>query len=262
MAVRSRTLYNILNEKDFILLLSPYSMLKKVPLKDEFLDSIITLEKDKEYPMQKLENQLDKLGYIHVEFVTDAGEYTFRGGIADIFPVDFDDPIRIEYFDDEIESIFTYNKDSQARKNELQNVKILPISDLLITTNEWIDKLKDIDLKEKAENFGKFAGFHWFAPYINKQQSSIFEYLTNYDTVCFMNNMQDSIYNYDDIVQSSLQEERQKENFITVKEAVEKLSKNNVYIISEITDSIESNPLNFASSKTRFSFEKKIFINQ
>lgn len=257
MASRSRTLYNILKEKDYILLLSPYSMLKKIPFKNEFLESIITLEKDKEYPMQKLERELDKLGYIHVEFVTDAGEYTFRGGIADIFPAGYDDPVRIEYFDEEIESIFTYNKDSQARKKEITNIKILPISDLLIRTEEFKDLLQNNELKEKAENFGKFAGFHWLAPYINKEQSDIFEYLGNYDTACFMNNMQDSIYGYYDIIESSAQDDIQKECFLSSKEAVEKLSRNNVYIISEITDSIASIPLTFSSSKTRFSFEKK-----
>lgn len=257
MAARSRTLYNILNEKDYILLLSPYSMLKKIPFKNEFLESIISLEKDKEYPMQRLEKELDKLGYIHVEFVTDAGEYTFRGGIADIFPAGYDDPVRIEYFDEEIESIFTYNKDSQARKKEITNLKILPVSDLLITTEEFIEKLEDNDLKEKAENFGKFAGFHWLAPYIHKDQSDIFEYLDNYDTACFMSSMQDSIYGYYDIIESSAQDDIQKESFLSAKEAVEKLSRNNVYIISEITDSVASTPLSFASSKTRFLFEKK-----
>ena len=257
MASRSKTLYNILNEKDYILLLSPYSMLKKIPFKSEFLESIITLEKDKEYPMQRLEKELDKLGYIHVEFVTDAGEYTFRGGIADIFPAGYDDPVRIEYFDNEIESIFTYNKDSQTRKKEISNIKILPVSDLLITTEEFESLLEDNELKEKAENFGKFAGFHWLAPYIHKEQSDIFEYLGSYDTACFMNNMQDSIYGYYDIIESSAQDDIQKECFLSAKKAVEKLSRNNIYIISEITDSVASTPLSFASSKTRFSFEKK-----
>lgn len=257
MASRSRTLYNILHEKDFILLLSPYSMLKKIPFKNEFLESIITLEKDKEYPMKRLEKELDKLGYIHVEFVTDAGEYTFRGGIADIFPAGYDDPVRIEYFDEEIESIFTYNKESQARKKEITSLKILPVSDLLITTEDFTAQLQDNELKEKAENFGKFAGFHWLAPYIDKEQSDIFEYLANYDTACFMSNIQDSIYGYYDIIEASAQNDIQKESFISAKEALEKLSKNNTYIISEITDSVASVPLTFASSKTRFSFEKK-----
>lgn len=257
MASRSRTLYNILNEKDYILLLSPYSVLKKIPFKNEFLESIITLEKDKEYPMSRLERELDKLGYIHVEFVTDAGEYTFRGGIADIFPAGYDDPVRIEYFDEEIESICIYNKDSQARKKEITNLKILPVSDLLVTTKEFREKLEDNELKEKAESFGKFAGFHWLAPYINKEQSDIFEYLGCCDTACFMSNMQDSVYGYYDIIESSAQNDIQKESFITAKDAVEKLSRNNLYVISEITDSVASVPLTFASSKTRFSFEKK-----
>ena len=258
MAARSKTLESIVQEKDFILLISSYSMLKKIPFKKEFIESIIHLEKGQIYSQQKLEKQLDKLGYIHVEFVTDAGEYTLRGGIADIFPAGSADPVRIEYFDDEVESIFTYNKDSQSRKKELDKIRILPVADLLVTTEEFIEGLQSSsELKERGENFGKFAGFHWLAPYIRKEQSDIFEYLGEFDTACFMSNMQDSIYAYHDIIESSMPNEIQKECFISAKEAVEKLSRNNVYIISEITDSVESIPLNFAGSKTRFSFEKK-----
>lgn len=257
MAVRSNTLYSMICEKDYILLLSPYSLLKKIPFKNEFLENIISIEKNKEYPQNKLENLLDKLGYIHVEFVTDAGEYTFRGGIVDIFPINDNDPVRIEYFDDEVENIFIYDKDSQTRKKELQNINILPVSDLLITTDEFISNISDKDLKEKAETFGKFAGFHWLAPNINKKQSDIFEYLDDYDTACFVNSISDNIYNYYNIIESLVVNNIQLENFITKKNAIDKLSKNNVYIISEITDSVDSTPLHFASTKTEFSFEKK-----
>ena len=201
MAARSKALESIVQEKDFILLISPYSLLKKIPFKNEFIENIIYLEKGKIYSQQKLEKQLDKLGYIHVEFVTDAGEYTLRGGIADIFPAGSADPVRIEYFDDEVESIFTYNKDSQSRKKELDKISILPVADLLVTTEEFIEGLNSSsDLKEKAENFGKFAGFHWLAPFIHKEQSDIFEYLGEFDTACFMSSMQDSIYAYHDII--------------------------------------------------------------
>ena len=52
-------------------------------------------------------------------------------------------------------------------------------------------------------------------PYINKEQSDIFEYLDKYDTVCFMSNIQNSIYGYYDIIESSVQNTIQKESFIT-----------------------------------------------
>lgn len=258
MQVRSNTLYNIINEKDYILLTSPYALLKKIPYKNEFLENIITLKQGKTYAQSKLEQDLDKLGYIYVEFVTDAGEYTFRGGIADIFPVNSDNPIRIEYFDDEIESIFLYNKESQSRIKQLDNINILPITDLIISTLDFKNKLKEYPaLYEKAENYGKFAGYHWLAPYLNIEQSNIFEYIENYDCACFMPNVEESVYNYYEIIKSSSNEVDNLKSFLESKEILDLIYKNNVYIISEITDRLESQGLLYSSTNTEFAFEKK-----
>ncbi len=257
MQQRSNTLYNIIHKKDYILLISPYGMLKKIPSKKEFLNSIINLKTGIIYSQKDLENNLDKLGYIHVEFVTDPGEYTFRGGIADIFPVNCSHPVRIEYFDDEIESIFQYNKETQGRVSVLSDLEILPVTDLIISTKEFKENLKDADLKERAENYGKFAGYHWLAPLLNIEQSSIFDYFENYSSACLMSNLEDTVYGYFEIIKSSAKEEYNLQSFIEAKVCIENIRKNDTYIISEITDSVESTALSYAGSSTEFAFEKK-----
>ena len=256
MAKRSQTLYNITKKNDFILLIAPYGVLKKIPSKNEFLNSIIKLEKGSIYRREKLEESLDKLGYIHVEYVTDAGEYTFRGDLADIYPINNENPIRIEYFDDEIENIYEYNKETQSRIKSYEKIDLLPVTDLLISTSEFQEKV-DESLKEKAETYGKFAGYHWLAPFLNIEQSNIFEYFDKYSTACLMSSMQESIYGYYEIIKSSAENEKQLLNFIEAYKAVEYISKNDIYIISEITDSVSSQGLEYSSTNTRFAFEKK-----
>lgn len=256
MASRCSTLYNILHEKDYILLISPYGLLKKIPFKDEFLKSVISLKEGLSYDRNTLADDLDKLGYIQVEFVTDAGEYTLRGGLADIFPINYENPVRIEYFDDEIESIYEYNKESMAKIKQCKELNILPVTDLIISTKEFQERLTG-DLKEKAETYGKFAGYHWLAPLLNIEQSNIFDYIKDYTTVCLLNNMEESIYGYYEIIKSSAQEDYQFSSFLEAGSAVKYIEKNDTYVISEITDNVESEALEYSSTSTRFSFEKK-----
>ena len=256
MAARCSTLYNILNVKDYILLISPYGLLKKIPFKDEFLKSIVKLEEGMVYDRATLAEHLDKLGYIQVEFVTDEGEYTLRGGLADIFPINSQNPVRIEYFDDEIESLYEYNKESMAKIKKCQHLDILPVTDLIISTKDFQEKLEG-SLKEKAETYGKFAGYHWLAPLLNIEQTSIFDYIENYTSACLVNNIEESIYGYYEIVKSSAEQEYDLLSFNEAGKILKNIESKDVYIISEITDNVDSTALEYSSTSTRFSFEKK-----
>lgn len=260
MSERGRTLYDMTRLDDFILVISPYGLLKKIPEPEEFLGCIVRIKKGEIFPKESLASSLDKLGYIQVEFVSGEGEYAFRGGIADIFLLGEADPVRMEYFDDEIESIFSYDIDSQGRKKEREAAEILPFSDLLINTDEFSSGLSGSLLEEKCANFGKFAGFHWLAPLFNKSSSSIFSYLKNYETACFIPELEESIGSFWDIIRANLPEnapEPMNRNFLEMREAERYLNNNNLKTITEISVSGESEALTFESSGTEFAFEKK-----
>ena len=260
MAERSNTLYNIANQDDFILLVSPYGLLKTIPPKDVFLKNILTIRKMDILPYQELSEYLDKLGYIQVEFVTDEGEYAFRGGIADVFPIGEKYPLRIEYFDDEIEALFFYNIESQRKHEDIDDCNILPCSDLIISTKEFQNKLQNTLWTEKSEAFGKFAGYQWLTPFIYDNYVSILDYIDNYDVAALMPDYESTLYDYKNIIISNLPEENKdiyEKNFISIDYTLSKLQSRNIYTICEITDSIESNSLDIQSSRTKFSFEKR-----
>lgn len=67
-----------------------------------------------------------ELGYLSVPVVSGAGEVSIRGGIFDIFPPDRDDPVRIEFFGDEIESIRTFEIDTQLSIEKINDIRICP----------------------------------------------------------------------------------------------------------------------------------------
>src|SRR5699024_8200564 len=74
-------------------------------------------------------------------------EFSLRGGIIDIYPVTEAHPIRVELFDDEIDSIRYFNADTQRSLEKLQNVTIGPATELLLTKE---DMLAGVQKLEKA----------------------------------------------------------------------------------------------------------------
>src|SRR5699024_7208717 len=87
------------------------------------------------------------MGYERVSMVTAPGEFSLRGGIIDIYPVTEAHPIRIELFDDEIDSIRYFNADSQRSLEKLQSINIGPATELLLAKE---DMLAGVQKLEKA----------------------------------------------------------------------------------------------------------------
>ncbi len=71
-------------------------------------------------------NELDNAGYRHVEQVLEHGEYATRGALLDLFPMGSSLPFRIDFFDDEIDSLRTFDVDSQRTLEEVEQINLLP----------------------------------------------------------------------------------------------------------------------------------------
>ncbi len=69
---------------------------------------------------------VEELGYLSVPVVSGTGEVSIRGGIFDIFPPDRDDPVRVEFFGDEIESIRSFEIDTQLSIKEIDDIRLVP----------------------------------------------------------------------------------------------------------------------------------------
>ncbi len=262
MSARSNALYSMLHADDYVLVVSPYSILKKLPSIIDFQKNELLISKGAVYERKTLEDILDTLGYVHVESVTGVGEYNVRGGLIDIFPVDSTIPVRIEFFDDEVDELFYYSPDNQMRVRKTDSVRILPCSDLLISTKALYESLQDEVIKERVETFGKFAGYHWYAPLINYEGGTMFDYLgdkcsfVSLSTVWHEELEAFSNAVYDKHTQGKVSKEMLL-NFISATEARKKVQDSGVEVISDITDSIEAVSLKYQSTKVKFAFEKR-----
>ncbi len=144
-------------DMDAAVICSP-SLLNKMPSPDEFQKKFIKLSFGKSYDPVKLISDLAERGYERVGMVSDQGEFSARGDVIDVFPPDMDLPIRISFFDDEIDQLKTFNPDDQRSIEGLKKVTICPA--YLYTFGE--------ELRGKiADNMVRAA-----APDINKMNAS------------------------------------------------------------------------------------------
>jgi len=262
LSERITTLDNIASKDNYIIIATPYSILKKIPSRDLFKKSIINIKKDLSFPQKDLEQYLDILGYIRVEFVSGIGEYNMRGDILDIFPTGYKSPIRLEYFDDLVEIIYSYNYDTQAKIESLDEIRLLPASELIISTEEFISQLATNDkFGERAENFGKFAGSHWLAPILGIKLETLFDYI-DIDTEIFIftNEIKEIFERYYQVIKDKLSDNgkllKLDRNFITNYDAIEKISSQPYSIISDIRSDTDSISLSYKGVLSKFIYEK------
>ena len=152
---RLETIDSLLNEENQIVITNLMGYLRYLPPKEDFKKSYINIEKDKEYSRKKLEEKLFDIGYKKETIVTMTGEIATRGYVLDIFPINMDEPIRIEFWGDTIESIKSFDPNNQRTLKEIQNITIFPNTEKLIK-NSFEIPYRDIDKYIEVTNITKY----------------------------------------------------------------------------------------------------------
>ncbi len=114
-----------------VVVTSARALMQRTLPANTFRNTTITLQAGKQYdPLRLLEN-LSGIGYESVSLVVEPGTYSKRGGIVDVYPVTATEPVRIDFFDDEVESIRPFDPDTQRSSASLQTVRITPAREAL-----------------------------------------------------------------------------------------------------------------------------------
>ena len=126
---RLRQLYDLAVGKTRIQILSWESMSMRTMPKEVLLDSAFTLEIGKEYPIDGLIARLSAAGYSRCGMVEGSGQFAVRGGIIDIYSPAADQPIRAEFFGDELDTMGFFDPQTQRRSENIESVTILPVGE-------------------------------------------------------------------------------------------------------------------------------------
>ena len=158
---RLETLDFILNEDKGIYITNLMGYLRYLPTIDTYKNSFINLNISMEIDPKELINKLERIGYNRNSIVTNVGEYAVRGFILDIFPIGEENPMRIEFFGDEIESIRCFSSNTQKSINTVNNLIVKPNS-------EFIFEKEVVDIEQNNKNL-EFVG----------DVSNLYNYLDN-----------------------------------------------------------------------------------
>lgn len=134
---RYKALHELSSSKQpYIVLSSLQACLQKLILPTKFHDLYLNLKKGETFPFNKLIDKLATMGYQRTPTASDKGQFAVRGGIIDIFPVSSPDPYRLEFWDDEIESIRIYDPIGQKSVRQTEKVEITPAQELELLSGE------------------------------------------------------------------------------------------------------------------------------
>jgi len=142
----------------------------------------------------KLKAQLTLAGYSHVTQVVSPGEYAVRGGLIDLFPMGSPVPYRVDLFDDEIDSIRTFDPDSQRSLYPVPEVRLLPGREFpmddaarALFRSRWRELLDGDPTKSRIyKDIGAgvvTAGIEYYLPLFFEDTATVFDYLGQDATV-------------------------------------------------------------------------------
>ena len=137
-AHRIYVLDEITKRKNVVVVANLASACRYLPDPDLFKERTFNLKQGGRYDILEVRKKLIENGYSCVNKVDQSLQFAIRGDVLDIFSVNNDNPVRIEFFDDEIESIRFFDLAKQTSIKKLDKVIILPASDILLSTNELL----------------------------------------------------------------------------------------------------------------------------
>ena len=128
---RLETLISLLDGKKRIVVTHLMGYLRYLPTKKLFEKKIVKLTKGQEIDIKDLIEKLVDIGYKRDTMVYKTGDYASRGYIVDLFPIGEDNPVRIEFFGDEIDSIRYFDVESQSSIKSIKEITIYPATEFL-----------------------------------------------------------------------------------------------------------------------------------
>ena len=133
-------------KKPAIIVTYPDALFEQVITKSELKRNTLKLNVGEELSLDFINEMLHEYNFNRVDFVTEPGDFAVRGGIIDVFSFSNDEPYRIEFFGDEVDSIRTFDIETQLSIEKLKRIQIMP-------------NVENKMLEEKRESFLKYISF-------------------------------------------------------------------------------------------------------
>lgn len=203
--VRLNVIKEILSNNKNIIVTSIDAFAARYTPKNLFITHTVSINVGDEVDFKELSKILVEAGYDRVDVVEGKGEFSLRGGLLDLFPTNSIYPYRIELFGDEIDSIRTFNTESQRSIEKVNSIEVFPAKEIIIddeiidyalnnikeelelTLKNNKDKERGIKLNtvisknlEELREIHDFETIDSYLPLFYKKSESLFDYLEDY----------------------------------------------------------------------------------
>lgn len=170
------------------------------------LGSSLVLAKGQKFDIPQMRRRLQGAAYRSVETVYEHGEYAVRGAIMDIFPMGSDFPYRIDLFDDEIDTLRTFDPETQRSVEQVDEISLLPAREFPLNSDA-INQFKDqwflrfqgdprsCPVYRDVSQGLSPAGIEYYLPLFFEGLESLFDYLPD-DTLVFCDDIQPKLAAY------------------------------------------------------------------
>lgn len=155
---RLSVLKNIYQKEDIIVVTSVEALLSYTLPKERFYENIIKIKIGDDCDTEEISRKLSEMGYTKDDIVEGIGQFSVRGGIIDIFSPGYKNPVRIELFDTEVDSVRFFDSFSQRSLENVSEVEIIPCLEVIYSkeeTEELISSLKN-EIKKLSKRKGDY----------------------------------------------------------------------------------------------------------
>ncbi|MEP3275414.1 MAG: transcription-repair coupling factor [Stappiaceae bacterium] len=176
--------------KPAILVTTVNAALQRMPVKDWVRDRVYNLAPGNQVSMDSLVRWLEENGFFRSGTVRETGEYAVRGGILDLFSPGADAPIRLDFFGDTLESIRTFEPETQRTIGQLKYLDLVPMSETALAS-ETVSRFRrnyvsqfgaadrDDALYQTISEGRRYAGMEHWLPLFHEELATLFDYIGN-----------------------------------------------------------------------------------
>ncbi len=185
---RLSTLYHLPNLQRGVLILPLTSLMHRLSPKEYVLGNSLMLKVGGRFEIEPMRHNLLSAGYQCVDSVYEHGEFAIRGSIMDIFPMGSEVPYRVDLFDDEIESLRTFDPESQRSLEKVQQIQLLPGKEYPMNEagialfrsnfrNRFDVDLRQCNVYQDISQGLHSAGVEYYLPLFFDALQTVFDYL-------------------------------------------------------------------------------------
>src|SRR5450759_4071538 len=201
---RLATLHHVRSQSCDVLVVPVTTALYPLPPVEYLAAFTFFLKRGEKLDLAKLREQMTLAGYSHVQQVLSPGEYCVRGGIIDLFAMGSVLPYRIDLFDDEIETIATFDVDTQRSLYPVPEIRLLPAREFPLDEagqarfrQSFRERFEgDPSRSHIYKNVSKGnapAGIEYYLPLFFEKTATLFDYLPKNATLCLHHDVAEAI---------------------------------------------------------------------